>query len=85
MHPVHVGGYNKPSQDAIKGERKLNVTVIEHRCCIQHDFKNDDGGGGRAEQGNGSKFNHHRQNNFNRVKAGPGRYIVIKIGMMQAV
>jgi hypothetical protein len=85
MDAMHIRRYDDPAETAVQPFRQPDITMVEHRRRVEHDFKDQDGNGRRAEGGDDGELQAHREQNFNRVKPRARRHVEVEVRMMHAV
>ena len=79
VNEVHVRRHDDPPEEEVRPFGDPEVSVVEHGHAVEKHFKDQDGQGGRSEEGNRGHFDQQRDNDFQRVKTEPMKQHVLGV------
>ena len=85
MDPVHVRRYHYQSQPSVNICRQGNIGVVEHGCCVEQDFKNQNGQYRWAKGSHCRNLDKNRQDDFHRMKTKPGGHVYVQVCVVDHV
>lgn len=85
VHAMHIGSDNEYPQYPVELPIHEDITVVEHRCCVQQYLEGQDRPGWRSKYDHHSRLDAHRKNNLDRMESRTSCDIDVEVGMVHSV
>ena len=85
MDTVHIRRDDKPTQGPLDTRGNTHVAVVEHRSCVQADFKEQHGQRCCTERHDDKELDTQRQQYLYGMKPRSGCYVHVEVGMVHPV